>query len=230
MISISELKDLNDRDLISIIKDVNTPNFTYQRCCEILLDRYEKQMYKNWWVLQRQLNKLGNRTVTQEDYFDLAYEAFFIAIQKTDVSKIENDNWKFVGMLNWYLTNVRTKIIKEVKNKWSRTKSLVNMALKDNESSSVVDTDVEMHYQESEGYKLNPEYEYEMSEGYNNCSKSIEACMKNWSDFEKDVFHLLEDGNSKAEISRILKVEPSKVYCASKKMCKELKKHLKYNS
>lgn len=221
---------MNDRDLISIIKSKETPDNVYQRSCEVLLDRYTKQLYKNWWVLERQLKKLGNKTVTQEDYFDMAYEAFFIAIQKTDLSKIENDNWKFVGMLNWYLTNVRTKIIKEVKSKWSKTKSLVNVALKENEDSFVVDSDVEMHYQESEGFKHNPEYAYTVTEGNENCSKAISECFNKWSDFEKSIYKLLESGESKASVSRILKIEPSKIYQITKKMSNELKIALGYNS
>ena len=226
----SYYETLNDRDLIGIIKNPKTPDNDYQRSCEVLLERYSKQLHKNWWVLQRQLNKLGNKTITREDYFDMAYEAFFVAIQKTDLDKVENDSWKFVGMLNWYLTNVRTKIIKEIKSKWSKTKSLVNVALKENDDSSVIDADVEMHYQESEGFKLNPEYEYEISYGYDNCERGVKKCLEKWSDTEKTIYRLLESGETKVGVARKLGVEPSKVYAITKKMSVDLKKELGYNS
>lgn len=228
--NIETIRSLNDRDLLSLIKDKNTSDSDYQTSCEVLLNRYTKQLYKNWWVLERQLVKLGNKTVTKEDYFDMAYEAFFIAIQKIDLSKIENDNWKFVGMLNWYLTNVRTKIIKEVKNKWSKTKSLINVALKENDESSTIDYDVEQKYQETEGFKNEPEYVYEISESIENCKNALEECMNKWNDFEKRIYKLLESGESKAGVARKLDMEPSKVYQVTKKMSNELKKALGYNS
>ena len=222
-------KTLNDHDLISIIKNPETRELDYNMSCEVLLDRYEKQIHKNWWTLNKQLIKMGRKYFEKEDYFSAAYEAFFIALQKTDLSKVMDSNWKFVGMLNWYLTNVRTKIIKDIKEKDSKTKSLVNGALVDNEESNVVDWDVDESYQNHTGYKNDPEYVYSIVEGCETCQKAIDICLSQWTELERDAFRLLESGESKVNAARILGVKPSKLYTMSRKMCKDMKKALDYN-
>ena len=219
---------LNDFDLISVIKDPNTSELDYNKACEVLLNRYEKQIHKNWWTLLKQLNKAGRKTYEKEDYFGPAYEAFFIAIQKTDLSKVRDNNWKFVGMLNWYLTNVRTKIMKDVKEKDCKTKSLVNGALKENDESNVIDWDVEESYQNHSGYKNNPEYVFSIIEGSEICKKGIDKCMEMWTEDERQVFKLLESGESKVNTARILGIKPSKLYSMSRKMCKDLKEAIDY--
>jgi len=222
-------KETIDRELIRIIKNPDTPESIYQKACEEILDRYSRQIHKNWWVLQKQMDNSDIINSLKEDYYDEAYEAFFKAIQKTDISKIENDNWKFVGMLKWYLANVRKKLILETK-KQSKFKYLSTMSLLEDEESNTIDSDVEKSYQNEYGYKHDPSYIYEITEGENNCKSGIKKCLENWTDDEKSIYKLLEQGNSKATVAKLLGIEPNKIYSITNKMCKDMKMALNYAS
>jgi len=186
----NEFNKLSDLELLLIIKNTNDSNVDYHYACEILLNRYLKQIHKHWWILQKQMNDIDLVKSMKEDFYDEAYEAFFIAIQKTDVSKIENDKWKFVGMLNWYLTNVRKKL-RRIMKKESVVKHMHNMSCEENENSNEIDVDVEEAYQINDGYKNDPAYQYELSESENNCKKSIENCLKLWTEKERIIYKLL---------------------------------------
>lgn len=216
-----------DRDLIALIKDPNTKEYTYQKACETILDRYSRQIHKNWWVLQKQMNASGIVNSLKEDYYDEAYESFFKAIQKTDLDKIENDNWKFVGMLNWYLANVRKKMIREATAK-GKTKGLSTMSLIEDEDSSTIDSDVESAYQASEGYKNDPAYAYEAKNSEILCQKGLDHCLHTWTEKERKIYGLLERKHSRASIAQIMNMPPSKVYSITRKMYSDLKEAIGY--
>ena len=121
----NDFKKMNDRRLVTIAKkDVVAER--KNKAVEVLLNRYERQLYKNWYRLRTEMNNSDLVLSIEDEYFEEAREAFFTAIQKVDLNKIENDNWKLVGMVNWYLLNVKTKLRKEILNK-AKVKSLNHM-------------------------------------------------------------------------------------------------------
>lgn len=218
-----------DRDLVAMIKDPKTCEYDYQRACETMLDRYSRQIHKNWWTLQKQMGSSDYVNAMKDEYYDNAYEAFLTAIRKVDLDRIENDDWKLVGMLNWYLSNVRKKLIRQVLH-MGREKSLSAMSEADDDTAITADCDVERAYHESEGFRHCPEYVLELQEGEENCRKALDHCLSVWTEKERMIFSLLKKGSNKKEIALALNITPAKVYAVTKKMNLDLRTALGYGA
>lgn len=224
--TIDEAKNLNDRTLVTLIKDPNTSDYLFELASNVLVNRYEKQIHKNWWVLQKQMNNSSLVNNLKDEYYSEAWEAFWTAIRKIDVSKIKDDKWKCVGYTDFYLKNVRTKLIKETK-KNGKIKSTSSMDTEDPENLTI-DSDVERAYWEQTGYKREPSFSYEVSEAEEDCREAVKRCIEKWSPLERQIFYLLEEGHSKTEIARKLNESSGKIYGAVNRMKKDLKKELHY--
>ena len=152
----NNFKKMTDRELVTIIKTTKDRTIM-NRAFNTILERYERQIHKNWLKLKAQLNGSSYVMSMESEYYSEAYEAFYNAIQKVDLNKIENDKWKLVGMSNWYLTNVRTKMINDIIKK-AKVKSITHMHDVNEDETSAIDPDVEKAYWETEGYKNDPLY------------------------------------------------------------------------
>ena len=205
MISKTKMKKMNDVELLRIY---NNPECAKEKenAIETLWLRYQSQIHNNWWKLQRQMNNIDAVNNLKDDYYSEAEEVFLTAISKIDLNKIEDDNFKCVGMLNWYLTNLRTKIIKTIK-KTPYTKSISMMSSSENPDAMTVDSDVEDAYWSNEGYMTEPSYVLEMDETQKLYEKIIDECKKYWTDTEKEVFEKMLEGKKKAEIIKSLNIE-----------------------
>lgn len=205
-----DFEKLTDRELVTIRK--TSPSLEMRNLAgEALFIRYERQIHKHWQKLCNQLNRIPAVYAVQEDYYDEATEAFLNAIEKTDLSRIENDNWKFVSMFNWYLSNVRTKIIRLV-NKRGFIKSLNHMHLIADDDSSEFDPDVEISFWESEGHKLDPSIILENKESFSNTNRAIDRCKTKWTTLEIEIFNRLQNNQPKQEIAKSLNLTSSKLY------------------
>lgn len=214
---------MNDRQLVTIAKKSSSDA---KKACEVLFKRYENQIHKNWLRLEAQLDHSDVIRSLKEDYYDEAYEAFLIAIQKVDLDRIENDDWKLVGMINWYLTNVRTKLIK-LALKSAKIKSINSMSAANNgEECMTADPDVEEAYWNTQGYKNEPSYLCDVNERELRCKNALLFCKNKWSDEENKIFTLLESGLNRVEISRKLNINANKVYSTVNRMKEDLKKYL----
>ena len=219
---------MNDFQLVSIIKNSN-PNkdsYEYNLAAKVLFERYEQQIHKNWWKLRAQMN--GSQLVDslKEEYYSEAQEAFWTAIQKINLDKVRDDNWKCVGWIDFYLRNVRTKLIKDTK-QLSKSKSITSMKEDEGEDESlVVDPDVEISYWESEGFRNEPSYAYEITEANNICANAIAYCRDEWDSYKNQVFDYLQAGKTRAEIARIMDENPMKIYQVTTSMKKDMKKAL----
>lgn len=219
-----------DKELVEIIKNEETSRKDRNYAYEALFNRYKRCFDKNWYKLQLQMDKSRFIMSKEDDFYSDAYEAFLTAIDKVDLSKIENNNWKLIGYLDFYLRNVRSKIIKGIMKKESKVKSISYMNNINNDSSSEdisrVDSDVEMSYWVTEGYKTEPEYRYLIEEEEERCVISINKCLKKWTPFEREIFELLKSGKSKSDIATIKNITPSRVYLVTKSMKKDFKKYM----
>ena len=221
-----EARNLNDRSLITLIKDPGTPRELFELASHVLVERYEKQIHKNWWVLQKQMNNSTLINSLKDEYYSEAWEAFWTAIQKIDISKIRDDKWKCVGYTDFYLRNVRTKFIKETR-KNGKLKSTSSMDTEDPDNLTV-DSDVERAYWEQSGYRSEPGFAYENVETTQECQEAVRRCLDRWSPLERRIFYLLEEGESKVEIARKLEESSGKIYSAVNRMKRDLKKELHY--
>lgn len=221
-----ELKKMNDRDLVTLVKTLTPGSIEYERVCNVIVDRYEPQIHRNWWRLSASMN---NSTIVQsmkEDYYLDAYEALWIAIQKIDLNEIKNDKWQAVGYIDFYLRNVRSRFAKEILRK-GKMKSVTGMkAGEGDDNSQVVDPDVEDAYWTNEGFRSEPAYSYEVTEAEERCSKAIDTCMEGWTDLEKKIYNYLQNGFTKAEIARITKEPAMRVYQLANTMKRDMKKAL----
>lgn len=216
---------MSDRDLVTLIH-ISNNKYEINRASEVLLKRYERQIHKNWLRLEAQLDHSGIIQSMKDDYYDEAYEAFLVAIQKVDLDRIENNNWKLVGMLNWYLANVRSKMIK-IALKNSKVKAINAMhATSNGEECLIVDPDVEEAYWVTEGYKNEPSYRYELTDSENKCRAAIMLCKSSWNSIQNQIFDLLNQGLSRAEIARELHYDSAKIYIMVNKMKEDMKRCL----
>lgn len=225
-----ELEKMPEIELIRIIKNPDTSETMYNEACEILIKRYEKMIHYHWWKLQQELNKTGYVNSVKEDYYDAAYEALFKAITKVDLDRIKDENFKILQLASWYISNVRTKLRKQVLTKVSKNKGLVTIALDNDEDSNVIDSDVEKAYNESFGYITDPIYNYEVKEGEENCERALKECFSKWNSEEKQIYKYLEKGKNKTEISQMMGLPVTKVYSITKKMRSDMKKSMDYDN
>lgn len=212
---------MKDIELLRIYNEPNVSLAKKNKVLSILWERYQPQIHKNWWKLQRQMNNLDTVNMMKDDYYDEATEAFLVAISKIDLSRVENDNFKCVGMLNWYLTNVRTKIIKKIK-KLPPTKSLSYMNSIDSDTNKV-DSDVEESYWDNEGFMNDPSYALEKKIKDELYNKVISECQKKWGRIENIVFRELIDGKKKSEISKELDLSDKNIRIAVNRIKTDLK-------
>lgn len=227
----SELKKLNDRELVTLIKSIENKekSYTYNLACEVLIERYEQQIHKNWWKLRAQMNNSQIVDSLEEEYYSEAKEAFWTAIQKINLDKVRDDNWKCVGWVDFYLRNVRTKLIKDTLQK-GKMKSLTSMKEDEGvDESQMVDPDVESAYWEESGYKTEPSYAYEITEANDICANAIAYCKNAWDGYKNQIFDYLREGKTRAEIAKIMKENPMKIYQVATNMKNDMKKALGIN-
>lgn len=216
----------SDYDLLVVLKASPKKSRNFEIIMAVLWDRYLPQVHKNWWELQRQMNNLTAVNLKKTDYYSDAMEAFTIAIDKIDLDRVENDKFKCVGMINWYLTNVRTKIIKQIK-KAPQQKSLDMMNRSGNEDSMTIDSDVEQAYHESEGYRLEPEYQMDLAESDRQTRVAINRCKSRWCWEESFIFDRFYEGKKRTEIAREVGIPVEKVSNMLTKIKNDLRKELK---
>lgn len=225
MITENDLKKMKELDIVRLLKDPNTSRKDYNLACEFLLKRYENMIHKHWWTLQKQMGRSDLVNAIKDEYYSRAYNAFLTVINKIDLNRVYDEKFKIMQLFSWYLTNVRTTLIKETLRK-SRVKSIYSSSQFREDEMVSVDRDVEEAYYDLEGYTMDPAYALEIAESEENCDRAVKACMKRWSDIEKKIFALLLQHKKKAEISQILNMKASKVYTEIIKMKKELKVEL----
>ena len=148
---------LNDRQLITIIKNPEVSKQDYNNAFEVLFNRYEKQIHKIWWSLNRQFGGQGIVETVKDEYYSAAYEAFFKAVSEIKLEKIRDDNWKLVQYSSFYLRNVKNKLAKQiVKNTNVRsTQNLVSMGFEEENSENRMDNETEEAYYNQEGFVYN---------------------------------------------------------------------------
>ena len=230
MMNLEDMKKLPEIEIIRIIRNPQSSEMEYNRACEILVKKYERMIHYHWWKLQQELNNTGYVESAKEDYYDEAYEALFKAITKVDLNKVQDENFKILQLASWYITNVRTKIRKKVLKQHSKNRGPITAEYRDDEDSTTIDYDIEKEYNESEGYKTDPIYSYELKEGEENCKNAIEKCMNKWTDEQKRIYEYLENGKNKTEISQMMGVPVTRVYILTKRMKADMKKFLDYDN
>lgn len=227
MIKIEDLKKMPEIEIIKIINDPQSSESDYQSAANYLIKKYENQIHKHWWTLQKQLYATGMTELYKEEYYDEAYDALLKAIKKVDPSRVYDTKFKLVQLANWYLSNVRKKIRKKCFRELGREKALNSMSRRYiDDDTPLIDPDVERAYNESEGYKNDPFYLLNEKESTYRCQKALEKSLKDWNETETQVYEYLREGVTKKEIAERLGTTTTTVYGIIKRMKKTLTDYL----
>lgn len=160
----------------------------------------------------------------KEDYFSEAYEAFFKAVDRIDLSKVKDENWKVVGYADFYLKNVKSKFRKRVIDE-SKVRPIDENSQRE-EKASTFDNDIEEKYQEEEGYKENPEYKALQKIEAEKILKIIEKCKPHWNDRKKYIIEGLLAGKTKPQIAKELGIRSGLVTNSFESIKREINREL----
>ena len=220
----NDLKKMSELELIKLFKDETTPKNVSNAVYEILLKRYEPMIGKHWFKLRSSMENSSLIMETKDDFYSEAYMSLLKVLEKVDINRIYDENFKLMQLYSWYLNNLRNKFRKEVLRE-AKIKGFNNMN-QEEEEDTVIDLDVEQAYWEREGYKHEPSYVVEDLDSEEECARAIRNCMKRWPEREQTVFNYLREGKSRNEIATLLEVTPIKMWNIINKMKRDIKKEL----
>lgn len=213
---------MNDRNLLISLKA--SPSEEERKHLESMLwERYQRLIHKNWGVLKRQMNNSSQVLSKEDDYFSDAYIAMKKCIDAIDLSKVEDDNWKFIGYYRFYLRNVRSNIIRTINKEYHNECSLTVEA---DEHHEVSLADL-MLSRSQELINSNDPAEITINnEEQRVCDLAVTHCMQGWNDIRKQIFSLREEGVPKKKIADRLHVHPATITYYMKGMRTDLEKAL----
>lgn len=209
---------MNDREILTSLKQ-DLPQEERKRLEDLLWNRYQRLIHKNWGVLKRQMNNSGQILSRENDYFSDAYIAMRKCIDAINLSKIEDDNWKFVGYYRFYLRNVRSNIIRTLNREYHNECSL---AVEGEDHREVSLVDLMISHSEELTHQNDPAEIMVHNEEQRTCDLAVSQCMKSWNDIRKEIFSLREEGVPKKKIADKLKVHPATITYYMKGMKKDL--------
>lgn len=222
----NDLKKMSELELIKLFKDKGTSKNTSDAIYEILLKKYEPMIGKHWFMLRSSMENSLLILETKDDFYSEACMSLLKVLEKVDISRIYDENFKLMQLYSWYLNNLRNKFRKEVLKK-AKIKGFNNMNQETEEGDLVIDLDVEQAYWEREGYKHEPSYiAIDVDGGEEMCQRAIKNCMNKWPVRERTIFNYLREGKSRNEIAALLEVTPIKMWNIINRMKRDMKKEL----
>lgn len=218
-------QDLSDRELIQRIKEAPAGGVVFNHLNNELFRRYEKQIHRNWYRLLNQLSHTDLVKNLKDEYYSEAYGAFYEAVLAVDVSKIKDNNWKFVGYLDFYLKNVRTSMCVFAE----RYKDVKSTDVYEDDDGKSLDRVADLiSYNRSE-FEADPAYIAAEVDESDKRKKLVETAYRNWPQQTRLIYDLWKAGYKKVEIAEALKIKDSVVYTTTDRIKKELqtlaKKH-----
>jgi hypothetical protein len=213
---------MNDRDILISLKS-NPPDEERKYLENILWVRYQRLIHKNWGILKRQMNNSSQILAKEDDYFSDAYIAMKKCITAIDISKIENDNWKFVGYYRFYLRNVRSHIITTINKEYHNECSLT---IESDDQREVSLVDLMVSHSKELANQNDPAEIVVHTEEQRVCDLAVASCMQSWNDIRRQIFSLREEGIPKKKIADRLQVHPATVTYYMKGMRADIEKAL----
>lgn len=196
---------MNDRELVTALKKNNGNNKQLQT---ELWNRYQNLVHKNWAILRRQLNNSTLILSLKDDFYAECFIAFRKAIDAVNLKKIYNDKWKFIGYYRFYLKNVRADFIEKVLKTSKHEKSFYITSA---DGTEIARVDMLPDVQEREGARFDPVALLLEGDSRIRCSTAVKSCMSKWDDRRQQIFKWRQQGISKSEIAKRLRVTPSNI-------------------
>lgn len=220
MVVKDEFKNLSDRELITKIKESKTGGREFNLLNNELFRRYENQIHKNWHRLKNQMSHTDVIKSLKDEYYAEAYEAFYNALLAVDLKEVRDDKWQFVGYLDFYLKNVRTRLCNQAE-KNGKTNTLD--ALEEEEDKSL-DRVVDFMCYRRTGYDEDPSNEVVENDLTDKRRRIVEEAYADWDKTARVIYKLWERGYRKVEIAEALGIKDSIVYTTTERIKKDLQK------
>jgi hypothetical protein len=120
---IALLEKMSDRDLVKLIK--STMNREEEReARHVLYRRYERFVHKHWHSLSSRMNRSAAVMELKNDFYAESYIVFEKALKATNVTKIRDDKWKFLGYYGFYLSTLKNNFAKGIVNQYHNEVSI----------------------------------------------------------------------------------------------------------
>lgn len=122
-VSTVSFEKMSDRQLVETIKASTDPK-QIAAMRYALYARYEKFVHKHWHKLSSQLNASRATMEVKDDFYNESFVTFTTALDAVSVTKIRDNNWKFLGYYGFYLSNQRKSFARKVIQKHRHETSL----------------------------------------------------------------------------------------------------------
>lgn len=221
----TDFKKMSELDVIRLAKNENVSERVRDAARAFLYKKYEEMIHRHWWLLQKSLNESDLVNNAKEEYYSEAQIAFFNALEKVDLSKIYDENFKLMQLASWYIGNSRKKVASEIVNKRARERSLLSVSDSE-EVGTFTDPEIEFSEWEENGYKQSPEYLCELHDSEKRCNSVVEKYLKIWDPLKVEIFRRRKLKESRVEISEALNIPITKIYKCLKEMYNDLSSEL----
>lgn len=197
---------LSDRQMVIAIKSAPGTKYaadlTYALYC-----RYSNFVHKHWHALSRALNASHLVQDVKDDFYSESYVSFTKALNAIDTSKIQNNNWKFLGYFGFYLSNQRKTFAKKIIQKYhTETPLEVPEASGTDGDKTVLLSDIvdAGTVSSAEDTFIEDDTRRRFWSGLSYCKEAV------WGDVEKRIFAMREKGESIRTICGELGMSPWK--------------------
>ena len=112
------IAQMNDRELVTQLKATGSKALQ-----EELWTRYQNLVHKNWAILRRQMDNSALILGMKDDFYSESFVAFRKTLDAVNMTKVHDDNWKFLGYFRLYLKNVRSDMISDLIKTYHHEKS-----------------------------------------------------------------------------------------------------------
>jgi hypothetical protein len=233
---VTNLSELTDREIVRRIKE-GGDSPAAQQLIYHLYRRYDLFVHKHWGYVMRQLRGRVSSDI-RDDFYSESYIAFIRALNAVSMSKIRDDNWKFLGYYGYFLLNKRKNFIKEILERRREELPLHKTKTPSDQVTGAYITEDDFH-------KFNvhqPVLKHTISltrSGEELCiqkdiSSKVYSAIKNckdtvWSEEERQIFTMKERGESPSTIRSTLNMSLWKYNKAWSKIKEDLLQHLPHS-
>ena len=204
--STSTYSAFSDRQIVTAIK--TTPGTPYaQELTYELYQRYLNFVHKHWHALSRTLNASHLVLDIKDDFYSESYVSFTKALNATNITKIKNNNWKFLGYFGFYLSNQRKTFAKRLIQKYHMETPLEVSEVSDGAGEKTIllsDISLQGATASAEESFIEDDSRRRFWSGLSYCRESL------WSSTEKHIFDMREKGESIRAICDKLQISPWK--------------------
>lgn len=201
--SVSMYATMSDRQLVLNIK-ASTDATQTQEMTQVLYTRYMNFIHKHWHALSRQLNSSYLVQDIKDDFYSESYVSFSKALAAVDVTKIQNNNWKFLGYFGFYLSNQRNTFAKRIIKKYQEETPIEIPESTGERTIYLSDISEKGAVLSAEEAFLEDDQRRRFWTGLSYCKEQL------WSDVEKRIFDMREKGSSIKAICTELEMSPWK--------------------